>query len=1248
MKLLTTIIGYAKRFFAWEYWPYLIALLALVPIILVIIYFIRKRRAKGDRKKTTPPEGEKKKKEEEGIPVSSLAKAWKGFLKEIPWELRRSIMVYEHFVVLGEAGAGKSALIDNYTDWQGHARQFYPSYTTNPLLQIYLGSKVLVQELSASLLNDTSENARRALLKLWKPLFRRKAPTVVVIVNGAALQTEEPEYLEYLKQKAQIIRGKINLLSRIRRKPIKVRIALTYMDQYEGFYEFSQFLSQNNIPLKFAFSSTSDLSDITGCLEPYEEHLTRALTTLPADKYLKMITFIRQSPKLFQYLSMFIKFLQSPDPLSLGPEVTELYLTSQMDEKTPVLNPFAPSITAKELKEFDPLFKHRVAAAAVCVAGLMFLSATYIYERHLIMERYRLLSILEASPPAQYDQRMHALLPATYVQEHAIMKILPDFFSHANQEITRRCIDNIRKFYLYPALDRFSMHAATPEGEAAGHGKKINIIEERGQKFDDAQDKMLYLLALFYATKENELGSLIRDNLTRWAQVLTMSEIMIGDYVYNNESSRPVFLDAKKFSSRETKRVSDDPRAWMAHFGDISRLCQQPVLTTAEFDKVQKNNDRFLEVIRRIEFYDIAARISELLKKESSLGISLELIAKQDAPIKQESVKNFLKFIKNSSMNYPEVTNELKLPGLFEHLKNMINYKGIESEKDLQFQILFGNEEFKISAQQWTDLLNRSRVTLFLRDFISRNKRQDGLLFFTGDKEFEDLIMNVSNDGRFLFTGHARVDGRFTKEALERKVKPLLADLPALIENSPIPQKDKIYFSNFLFKETEIYGRRYAQYYRKYYMEFDIKASSPGALRYVLSQMVSPSSPFMEVLLTMRDNTQIDPGTNVYLRSLSSKLAEFDFLRRLMGEQKGTFPELEKYKALLDQMQMDMQDQAPAVKKDKDESCAVLKGRLTPLGRISFSIFRGEQDSYVNLVKLWLNSVGIPTPWQDIFLAPVWQAYFLGMTELETDIGKVWTELRQNDILPLHNKFPFDIASREDVTIETLRNATHPSGHFWQTFQRMLAPFCIEEGGQWRRRGGPYDYPRLPSNMIPTVNGMARLSSILWDKEGKERPFEFMIKTSPLPQARAYEPVAVLAFLQVGETSVFGFNQQPSWKKIKFSWHIPSKVSVGAEFAVQKRASRIKSAIEIPSSYWSFYRLLLKTEEYAVVSKFYDSTRGAKSAGSFYGAGEGRSAKATRMLTWVIDTPATEIESRAIDIKFAIQNDPWALFKLPR
>ena len=1249
MSLLTKIIGYVRRFFEWEYWPYLIAILALVTIILALIYFIKKRRSASGEKKQAKPDIEQKKKQK-GMPASSLAKVWKGFLKEIPWAVRPNVMAYEHFIVFGEAGAGKSALIDNHTDWQGHARQFYPSYTTNPLLQIYLGSKVLVQEIPASLLSDTSEYARRAMLKLWKPLFRRKDPTVVIVLNGVALQTDEPEYLEYLKQNAQIIRGKINLLGQIRKKPVKVRIALTHMDQFEGFFEFSQFLTQSNIPLKLEFGSKGDLTDISGCLDPYEEHLTRALTSLPADKYLKAITFMRQAPKLFQYLSVFIKFLQNPDPLSLEPEVTRLYLTSQTEGETPVLNPFAPSLTAREIQKLDPLFKHRVAAAAMGIAGLVYLSAAYLYERNLIAERYREMAILEVSPPARYDQKMHELIPVAYMQQHPLMKLLPDFFPDINREITRRCIENIRKFYLFPAVERVSVETTKTAYAATGQLITISSPERQySRKIEDAKDKALYLLALIYATRDNELGQLIQNNLPQWSHILNISKTMIEDYVNNNESSWHVSLDTKKLSFLQSKSTFDDPRSWMVYFAEISRLYQQPVLTRVEFEKLQKETDHFLGVIQQLELYDLSSKIPELLKKEAPQGINVDLIAKKESQIRQETVKNFLKFIKNSNINYPEVTDNLGLTGLLENLKVMLNFKGPEGERELLFRFLFGGEEFKFNAQQWNDLLNRSRITLFLREFVNHYKRQDGLLFFPADKEFDDLVMNASNDGRFLFIGHARVDGRFTKDAIEKRVKPILTELPVVMDNLPVSQKDKSYFSNFLFKEVEAYGRRYAQYYRKYYMEFDIKAGSPGALRFVLSQMVLPSSPFMEVLLTMRDNTQIDPGKNEYLRSIALKLAEFEFIKRLMGEQKGTFPELDKYKALLEQMQMDMQDQqGPTGKKDKDEPVTLFKNRLTPLGRIGFAIFNGEKDSYSNLVKLWLNSVGVPPQWQDIFLAPVWQAYFLGMTEVETEIGKIWTDLWQTDIQPLYSKFPFEISSGEDISTEALKNATHPSGHFWQTYQGMLAPFCMEEGRRWRKRTGPFDVPKLPNNMLPTVNAVAQLSSVLWDKEGKERPLEFMLRPGPLPSVLPHEPIAVLSYLHVGESAVFGFNQKPSWKKVKFYWQNPYWASVGVEFTTKDKASRIKKTIEVPTSYWSFYRLLQKTDEYAAVNKLYDSAKGAKSARRLSGTGNGKKAEALRTLTWVIKSPATNVESRPMDIIFSIQSDPWAIFMLPR
>src|SRR5690242_19107095 len=65
-----------------------------------------------------------------------LRRTWKTFLRNIPGEFRRYILLYQPFVVFGESGSGKSSLIGRYTDWKGQAAQFYPSYNADPALQI--------------------------------------------------------------------------------------------------------------------------------------------------------------------------------------------------------------------------------------------------------------------------------------------------------------------------------------------------------------------------------------------------------------------------------------------------------------------------------------------------------------------------------------------------------------------------------------------------------------------------------------------------------------------------------------------------------------------------------------------------------------------------------------------------------------------------------------------------------------------------------------------------------------------------------------------------------------------------------------------------------------------------------------------------------------------------------------------------------------------------------------------------------
>jgi len=1248
--------------FFFEYWPYLLIALAICLIVL-LYHLVRTRR----RKEGTPAETKKAAPGPVGadaitenkpdLPVTSLRKIWKGFLKELPWEVRWELNIYQHFIVLGDVGAGKSSLIDSHTDWQGYARQFYPSYTGSSLLRIYLASKILVQEIPSALLNDTSANARLALLKLWKPLYRRKAPTVVVVLNSMALKNDDPEYIEKV---AQIIRGKINLLARIHGKPIMVRIALTHMDQVEGFTEICEFLTQKNIPLKLEFKSREDLNNLSRCLEPYEDLLGFALTALPADKYVKLITFMRKTPEYLEELSNFVSILQSPDPLSPVPQLAELCLASHIEGHFLVSRPFATTLTSEEIQNFNPLFRHQITAAALGLIGIVFMAGTFFYEKQLVEKKEQEIGILEELPPAQYGQKMHRLFidPLTHMQSHTLMTVLPDFFPHINAEIDRRVIESIRDLYLLPELER--LYVEDTDSPSAGLGKSELVYQDI--EVVDAQQKVLYFLGLIYATRKNELGTLILADSATWAAILSVPELLITDYINNNQSSWPVDLDIDQVTYRQARTIAADLHSWMVYFSKVERLYQQEIISKYDFQKLQEETDHFVRVVSEIERFDLSLKVAELLKEQSIRGVTVDLLGRQNVQHRQMDIKYFLQLIKSSSFDYPEVNDDLNLIGLWEHIKVMLHFKQIEGKDDRRFQFVLADREFKFSSRRWHDSINRSKITLFLREFINHNKQTDGLLFFPAVTEIDGLVMNPFNDGSFIFTGHSTIDGRFTKAAFEEWVKPVLSELPTFVEQLPVPVDYKNQLGNFLLKEVEAYANQYAESYRGYYIDFDVTAQSPGAFRYLLTQLSRPLNPLMEFLLSVKENTELDLESNEYFRPLALRLGEFEFLQRLMAEQKGGFPELDKYTALLKQMQLDIQKKNPASAKSepsKNQDVDSFTELLTPLGRINYAIYQDQPDSYLNLINLWLQSVGISAQWQDVFLAPAYLAYSLGKADVETELEKIWTDLWQAYVSPLYSRFPFSKTSDRDISPSTLRNATHPSGRFWLAFNKFLAPVCEKHDGRWSTRSGAIGELKLPDNMLITLDAIERLSAKLWTQDGEERPLELTIRPAPLP-ASVGGNIPVLSYLQAGEDAVIGFNQQPSWKTISFQWHTSSVATVGLEIITSEEEERMQRSLSVPKTFWSFFHLFQEAEQISTIDKFYRDDREASTAWSFRRTEGNINREQAETLSWLIDfSPlkpthsreqvhtAKSPEGKNLYVKFDIQEDPWSLFSLP-
>lgn len=1200
MKFLNkaTVYSFLKRWLSWENWQYWLIPLVVILFIVLFVFFMRRKRAgaapslitsfnsKISQRLTASGAPAPQEAEQTPLSRSTLIKIWNEFLKEIPRMFRRSIMSYQPFVVIGEAGVGKTLLVDNYTDWKGQACQFYPSYTANPLLQIYLGSKAVVQEIPSALLNDTSKEARAALLKLWKPLFKRKEPLVVVVLNGAELQSDAPESL---KRQAQMIRGKINILSFIRKKSVNVCIALTHMDHIEGYSQFSDFLRKNDIPLRFEFNSKTDLQNLKTCLDSYEDYLTHALTTLPAKDYLKIISFMRNAPELFSVVSTFANILKSPDPLSSKPEIIRLNLVSQNQSDANISNPFVSSISSKEIQKFPLLFKHQFAAAALVILGLAYMGLGYVYERKFLIETDQKMNVIETSPYARYNEEWRQLLPdfSSGLKKNPMLTILPNFFPDVSQNIRLRLAHNIRTIYLLPQL--------------------YQLIEE-----EDKREKILYLLALLYASQHNDLGKFILNNehVAQWTNNLDISANLVEDYINTNsdfQASNLLIDDLSLYNQKIT--LSHDPQPWMVFFREIDKISKNPSLTQTSLSKLQREADLFLHIIQDVNNYNLSAEISKLLKQETNGSIQTDWIQKRDSQIKQESIRELLLFLKKRDIVYPNVKN-LNFSQFLENIRVMMELSVKNEEK---FHFTFADKKFLFNAQNWNELIDRSRITLFMRDFIAHNKRHDGLLFFHERNRSADIVMNPSNDGLLFFTGKGRVDERFTKNAFEENVKLVLLDLPEFLENLPIEEKEKTLFSAFVFKEVEAYSEQYVSEFLNYYWQFGMEAGSLLELRYLLAQIQLPSSTFQDFLLTIKENTALELGENQYFRPFILELKNFDFIKHLMQERKGELPEFERYKAILGQMQADIEgNEPPPETEDKNDVAKELKNLLSPVGRMSLIILREERDSYLSIVKKWLKSAGVAPDYQDVFIAPVYLMYEIGLTEVETVVDKLWTELWESDIQPLLNTFPFSASAESDISPQQLGDILRPQGHFWKTFKQFLSPVLQQTEITWNKRTSVFGSLQLPKNMLKRVNNIARLTKMFWNKEGISQPFKLSIKPLPLPLREKGWPVAVLSYMKSGGSSVFGFNQQPSWETLHIEWWKDQIAAVGIEFKTSDDSLKIYREIVIPESPWSFYRLLLKANAFD-----------------------------TNVMTWKINNDGKELSAQ-----FAIKNDPWALIQL--
>lgn len=661
-----------------------------------------------------------------GIDAKRLSSIWDKFMENLPSLARPAVAEYSHFMVMGQAASGKSSLIQRKVDWQGQASQFLPSYTADPILQIYLGPKMVVQELSGPLLESTSRATNDALKRLFGKLDLDAPPTVVLVLKVSSLTTMTPDQL---RQQAQLMRGKINLLSQQFNTPIPTRVCLTNMDRTHGYGDVARFLKRNKIPLELPIGADAGL---TASLQAYEKYLPRALTTLPVGPFQSNVEFLLSAEDILGPVRNFIQALLEGSLTSARPELQKLYFFSPAPDEqvgNPFDTPAKPPEPSRKLAWFRrwlaslgirPL--HALLGGLLLLAGLTTLWVVTRRHAQLVDNALDTTAALDASvrraqetrsAPSESEavrrnEREAAKALGLVRDAEGRFRPLRLLFRRDKNLSEQRFVDAVRAGYLLPELDR--------------------SVRQR------SRERILYALVAVYATNHNTLGAMVRAQPAAFSQTIDVSSDILLDYVrYSEEPWRDLALRLLPALPNESSRWPvNDLGPWREFVRAIIRALPLPYITAAQLKVFQNDADRLWEALVQVRKAATLRQLFRALAEESPLDM-VHLFGRDAGALvpntwivdNAEPLDQLLTLVRESSLQYSG-SGRMSLFRLLKWINELNNRLGSDAkDQSKQFEEVIYHFPFpdekpsEVSRRAWIELLLRSRKRLLLAYQVS-------------------------------------------------------------------------------------------------------------------------------------------------------------------------------------------------------------------------------------------------------------------------------------------------------------------------------------------------------------------------------------------------------------------------------------------------------------------------------------------------------------------------------------------------
>jgi type VI secretion system protein ImpL len=1099
-----------------------VGLLLLTAIVLLILW--RRRRSRG-----AAPAGPSLSRRLESV--------WQPFYRSLPRHARH----FSTVVVVGEAGAGKSRLIDTHVDWRGQSHQFLPGAAQSELLQLYLGPDVIVHELSASLLRDTSAGARRALGKLWRRLGRGPA-IVVVVLNAHDLAAPRPDALRSL---AQLVRGKLRLIAA--RRPVELRVCLTHLDQVVGYQEVAHVLGSHTRGLAIDQASADTVA------AQLEARLTRALVRQRHDEFRRMVGFCQSFPARFAALAPFLRSLAGDEPFAPRYRLDSLCL-SAAGRDGQIGQPFAVSRAA--VIHGLRVSRRRHAAASLALGGALAAAALSVglwHAEHVTQAERAVDALVAHAQGGSTDERTGgsagqlASEPTGEIdaaEQAAASEIdrlhrsehlwLDRSFVPRKQRLRQRFLDTVRQSYIFPRI-------------RAGASRV----------------ELLYAVALLYAARDTELGALVNEHAPRFAERMNVPVHVVADYVGLSEQPWTGRIDLPAPGASPAALEAAD---WRPYLEQLAGVLGQERMAPAELEALLARTP----IVSDGDELRLLAATADLLGRDPALRARLAavLAPQRDSAWVREhhaDLAAVTEMVRRAHLRVPAVAG-WPLARLVRELQAL----ALPAGPHLQYSFEIEGQSFAIDAGAWASLLARSRSGLMLDAFLTDVSAKPREPFLPADLGLPDegAVAEVPSQGP-----SAVIRGAYTRAAFDAYVAPVLSAFDQ-VDSVPLPlgPADRARLESMVHQSASAYARSYGRELESYYRSFRFEVTTPAALAPALGALIQPSSPLVAFLRTVA--AQAAPagmGEGAAFAPMRQSVAPFAPVSALVAEDdKGNLPHIEPYQKILATLLPVAAAPAPAPAPEAADAGLP----LSALGTLALQAMDAPDKDQREAVRLWLLEVGVYEDWQQQpFLAPVQRVYRLGTANIEAEAERAWRKQVRPLVRDMLDQVPFRRDSRTSVPAAelelVLRAQGKEPGTFWVAFQQYLGSVTTRDRkGRWHMRG----HLGAPDGMLSLVDALGRLSDTLWDADGNRVPITLELTPRPLPRKSVNGHVATLGYLDTGSTSAHAFNQRPEARSFTFPWWDQTSASVGVMLSEPDGDSQAYS-IDVAEPDWSLYRL---------------------------------------------------------------------------